>query len=155
MCTAVLIGLDHAPPPPPYAFGLIYEGAIGQPRYTTSPCGPLNYGVTRAVEYFSACESHQSTGEEDLPYCAITLLWIWYIFSEVWWQAEKGQSNYTVKKAVWIFLKVCLRRWRRFPPFCGWTSPATPLHLPLRWVYVCYIRVTQLCKLKGLGHKTN
>jgi hypothetical protein len=28
--TAVLIGLDPAPPPP--AFGLIYEGAIGQPR---------------------------------------------------------------------------------------------------------------------------
>jgi hypothetical protein len=33
MCTAVLIGLDPAPPPPiPPAFGLIYEGIIGQPR---------------------------------------------------------------------------------------------------------------------------
>jgi hypothetical protein len=27
--------------PPPPAFGLIYEGAIGQPRYTTSLCNPL------------------------------------------------------------------------------------------------------------------
>ncbi len=29
MCTAVSIGRDPNPPPP--AFGLIYEGAIGQP----------------------------------------------------------------------------------------------------------------------------
>jgi hypothetical protein len=34
LCTAVLIG--RLPPSP--AFGLIYEGAIGQPRKTTSPC---------------------------------------------------------------------------------------------------------------------
>ncbi len=27
--------------PPPPAFGLIYEGAIGHPRYTTSLCDPL------------------------------------------------------------------------------------------------------------------
>ncbi len=27
--------------PLPPAFGLIYEGAIGQPRYTTSLCEPL------------------------------------------------------------------------------------------------------------------
>jgi hypothetical protein len=27
--------------PPPPAFGLIYEGAIGQPRQTTSLCKPL------------------------------------------------------------------------------------------------------------------
>jgi hypothetical protein len=27
--------------PPPPAFGLIYEGAIGQPRETTSLCNPL------------------------------------------------------------------------------------------------------------------
>ncbi len=39
MCTAVLIGLNPANPPPP-AFGLIYEGAIGQPRWTTSLCDP-------------------------------------------------------------------------------------------------------------------
>ncbi len=37
MCTAVLTGRDPATPPPP-AFGLIYEGAIGQPRFTTSSC---------------------------------------------------------------------------------------------------------------------
>jgi hypothetical protein len=30
MCTAVLIGREPATPPPPPAFGLIYEGAIGQ-----------------------------------------------------------------------------------------------------------------------------
>jgi hypothetical protein len=35
MCTAVLI----VPIPPP--FGLIYEGAIGQPRQTTSLYDPL------------------------------------------------------------------------------------------------------------------
>ncbi len=38
MCTAVLIGWDPLPPPP--AFGLVYEGAIGQPRKITSPCNP-------------------------------------------------------------------------------------------------------------------
>ncbi len=27
--------------PPPAAFGLLYEGAIGQPRWTTSLCNPL------------------------------------------------------------------------------------------------------------------
>ncbi len=34
LCTAVLIGLRarNPPPLPPNAFGLIYEGAIGQPR---------------------------------------------------------------------------------------------------------------------------
>ncbi len=32
LCTAVLIGWDPATPPPPPSFGLIYEGAIGQPR---------------------------------------------------------------------------------------------------------------------------
>jgi hypothetical protein len=39
ICTAVLIGLDPATPPP--AFGLMYEGDIGQPRWTTSLCDPL------------------------------------------------------------------------------------------------------------------
>jgi hypothetical protein len=32
LCAAVLIGCDPAPPPPPPALGLIYNGAIGQPR---------------------------------------------------------------------------------------------------------------------------
>ncbi len=32
LCTAALIGLDPATSPLPPAFGLIYEGAIGQPR---------------------------------------------------------------------------------------------------------------------------
>jgi hypothetical protein len=33
MCTAVRYSLDETPqPPPPNAFGLIYEGAIGQSR---------------------------------------------------------------------------------------------------------------------------
>ncbi len=36
-----LIGWDHTIPPPPTSpsIGLIYEGAIGQPRETTSPGG--------------------------------------------------------------------------------------------------------------------
>jgi hypothetical protein len=37
LCTPVLIGWDPVTPYPP-AFGLIYEGAIGQPRWTTSLC---------------------------------------------------------------------------------------------------------------------
>ncbi len=39
MSTAVPVLISEAPqpPPPPPAFGLIYEGAIGQPRWTTSP----------------------------------------------------------------------------------------------------------------------
>ncbi len=49
MCTAVLIGWDPATPhPPPHlpTFGLIYEeGAIGQPRQTTSLCDPLGVAV--------------------------------------------------------------------------------------------------------------
>jgi hypothetical protein len=31
----------QSPPPPPGAFGHIYEGAIGQPTKTTSLCDPL------------------------------------------------------------------------------------------------------------------
>ncbi len=47
MCTAVLIGGDPATPPPsPPAFGLIYEGAIGQPRWTTSLCDLLHWTLT-------------------------------------------------------------------------------------------------------------
>jgi hypothetical protein len=30
---------------PPPAFGLIYEGVIGQPRQTTSLCSPLEYAL--------------------------------------------------------------------------------------------------------------
>ncbi len=37
-CTAVLIGTGPASPP---ALGLIYSGAVGQPRKTTSLCDPL------------------------------------------------------------------------------------------------------------------
>jgi hypothetical protein len=40
MCTALLIGRDRATSTSP-TFGLIYEGAIGQPRETTSLCDPL------------------------------------------------------------------------------------------------------------------
>ncbi len=32
LCTTVLIGYDLATPPPPPAFGLIYEVAIGRQR---------------------------------------------------------------------------------------------------------------------------
>ncbi len=42
MCTAVLIGWDPATLPPPPTFGLMNEGAIGQPRKTTSLCDPLH-----------------------------------------------------------------------------------------------------------------
>ncbi len=48
MCTAVLINWDPAttpPPPIPPAFGLIYESAIGQPRWTTPLCDPPNLGL--------------------------------------------------------------------------------------------------------------
>ncbi len=41
LCTAVLIGWDPTTSPPLPAFGLIYEGAIGQPKETTSLCNPL------------------------------------------------------------------------------------------------------------------
>jgi hypothetical protein len=33
--------IAETPQPPPTAFGLIYEGAIGQTRLTTSLCDPL------------------------------------------------------------------------------------------------------------------
>jgi hypothetical protein len=33
--------LAETPPPPPSTFGLIDEGAIGQPRWTTSLSDPL------------------------------------------------------------------------------------------------------------------
>jgi hypothetical protein len=39
ICTTVFISWDPAPTHP--TFGLIYEGAIGQPRQTTSLCDPL------------------------------------------------------------------------------------------------------------------
>jgi hypothetical protein len=35
---------QHPPPPPPHphALGLVYDGAIGQQRLTTSLCNPLD-----------------------------------------------------------------------------------------------------------------
>jgi hypothetical protein len=39
-------------PPPPPPFGLIYEGAIGQPRQTTSLCDPLREAVSRRLEIY-------------------------------------------------------------------------------------------------------
>jgi hypothetical protein len=44
MCTTVgtyWLRPRNPPPPPSPAFGLINEGAIGQPRQTTSLCDPL------------------------------------------------------------------------------------------------------------------
>jgi hypothetical protein len=41
LCTAVLIGRDPVTPPPFTSFGLMYEGAIGQPREGTALCNPL------------------------------------------------------------------------------------------------------------------
>jgi hypothetical protein len=41
MSTAVLIGWNPRPTPPPSPRRLVYEGAIGQPRQTTSLCDPL------------------------------------------------------------------------------------------------------------------
>ncbi len=42
---APVYSFNHWPkprtPPPPSAFGLIYEGAVGQPRQTTSLCKPM------------------------------------------------------------------------------------------------------------------
>jgi hypothetical protein len=46
LCTAVLIGLDPCNYSPPPAFGLIYEGAIGQPRWKTSLCKPPGADAT-------------------------------------------------------------------------------------------------------------
>ncbi len=40
MCTAVFIGWDPQTTPYPPALGLVYEGTIGQQRYTTSLCNP-------------------------------------------------------------------------------------------------------------------
>jgi hypothetical protein len=41
LCTAVRYSLAETSYPHPPAFGLIYEGAIGQPRLTTSLCDHL------------------------------------------------------------------------------------------------------------------
>jgi hypothetical protein len=46
MCTAVLIGRDPATANPhPPALGLVYEGAIGQRKQTTSVCDPLTKSI--------------------------------------------------------------------------------------------------------------
>ncbi len=60
LCTALLIGWSPASPPLPPVFGLIYEGAIGQPRWTTSVCNPW-YDRKTALSstnhsMFSECE---------------------------------------------------------------------------------------------------
>ncbi len=44
LCTAVPILAETTELP---AFGLKYEGAIGQPRWTTSPCNPLVGAIER------------------------------------------------------------------------------------------------------------
>jgi hypothetical protein len=49
--TVQLYSLAETLPHPP-AFGLIYEGAIGQPRQTTSLCDPLVH-VTSKQPYFN------------------------------------------------------------------------------------------------------
>jgi hypothetical protein len=51
-CTAVLPAN-----PPSTAFGLIYEGAIGQPRQTTSLCDPLCTSL-----FSSACSEREVAG---------------------------------------------------------------------------------------------
>jgi hypothetical protein len=49
MCTAVLIGDPATPPTPTPAFGLIYEGAVGQPRWRHIFVTPLGGIKTSSV----------------------------------------------------------------------------------------------------------
>jgi hypothetical protein len=53
LCTAVLIGWGPATSPNSPAFGLIYEGAIGQPRWKTSLCNPLVFIFTTKLKPYS------------------------------------------------------------------------------------------------------
>ncbi len=53
ICTHWLRPRHPLPPPHSHAFGLIYEGAIGQPRQTTSLCDPLSQRKVQA--YATAC----------------------------------------------------------------------------------------------------
>jgi hypothetical protein len=48
-----LYSLAETPQSPPPAFGLIYEGTIGQPRYTTSLCNPLGSVIEYRIRYGS------------------------------------------------------------------------------------------------------
>jgi hypothetical protein len=48
LCTAVLMA-ETPQLPPPLAFGLKYKGATGQPRQTTSLCGPLVADLTKQL----------------------------------------------------------------------------------------------------------
>ncbi len=49
-----LYSLAETPQPPPPAFGLIYEGAIGQPRETTYLCNPV--GEDEIIRYIELSE---------------------------------------------------------------------------------------------------
>ncbi len=49
-CTHWLRPRDPPPPPNPPAFGLIYEGAIGQQWQTTSPCNPMEIIFTGQLQ---------------------------------------------------------------------------------------------------------
>ncbi len=53
MCSAQLYSIAEAPqhPTPPPAFGLIYKGAIGQPRWTTSLCDLLILSLNNQLHY--------------------------------------------------------------------------------------------------------
>ncbi len=102
--------------PPPSAFGLVYEGAIGQPRWTTSPCDPwfilirfnglwriTNYGkgscVKRAIKRCRDVEKWSHSAELD-PFP--TTQQIRYRFEQyLWICSDFSGSGYNLSKNSW------------------------------------------------------
>jgi hypothetical protein len=61
MCSAQMYSLAEISQPHPPAFGLIYEGAIGQPGQTTSLCNPLVLREEGRVEHRSGAHNGAKT----------------------------------------------------------------------------------------------
>jgi hypothetical protein len=77
--------------------------------------------VTKAVEYFSACDSHHSTGEEDLPICAITLLTNLFILLRH--DETGGERKLHCKKDCFNFSESVLLQVEEVPSFLWVNKP--------------------------------
>jgi hypothetical protein len=86
LCTALIIGCDPATPPSSPAYGLIYEGAIGQPRKTASLCNPppkTKKKMQQVVFQWKSPEIHNTAclwlsaeKREEWVYSMVTYTWV-------------------------------------------------------------------------------
>ncbi len=127
MCPAAIIGWHFTTPPP--SFGLIYEGAIGQPRWTTSLCDPLpNAHIPAGVK----------VPADPLPPESEGFFFLVFIHRHFLTDNSVG-TGFPARSILVHGTEQRIRHWRGVAWVCA------------KWVYIRYMYVNNICTCSGVG----